>query len=241
MGVIINPYRYAAGGGDPSFSSVVLLSHFDGSDGSTTFTDVIGHTLTANGNAQLDTAQFKWGSASLLLDGTGDYVSVADSDEWTPAGDYTIEAWIRFNGSPSGVQAVISHYLNTGNQRAWLIRYDATTGNLQFQTFRNTGAGNSTPDTKEASWSPSADTWYHVAAVRSGTTDKLYADGNRLIESTATTGPINSTAVLAIGAINSSGFTQFFNGWIDDVRITKGVARYTGATYTIPTAAFPDS
>lgn len=198
--------------------------------------------MTANGNAQIDTAQSKFSGASLLLDGTGDYVTTPDSDDWTPAGsDYTIEAWIRFNGSPSGIQTIISHYLNTGNQRAWRLLYDATAGQLQFLTYRNTGAGNTTPDSKVAAWSPSADTWYHVAAVRSGTTDKLYADGNRLTEATAATGPINAAAELAIGAINSSGFTQFFNGWIDDVRITKGVARYTGATYTIPTSPFPNS
>ena len=76
-----------------------LLLHFDGTDGSTTFVDSSpsGKTVTAVGNAQIDTAQYKFGGASGLFDGNGDYLSVPDSDDWYfGTGDFTIDAWARF-------------------------------------------------------------------------------------------------------------------------------------------------
>jgi hypothetical protein len=76
MSCLINPYVFSV-----ADLSVVLLCHFDGSDASTTFTDEKGHALTAFGNAQLDTAQFKWGSASGLFDGSGDRVGAATSND----------------------------------------------------------------------------------------------------------------------------------------------------------------
>lgn len=76
-----------------------LLLHCDGTDGSTTFSDngVTGHTVTANGNAQIDTAQSKFGNASGLFDGTGDYLTIPDHADWNfGTGNFTIDAWIRF-------------------------------------------------------------------------------------------------------------------------------------------------
>jgi hypothetical protein len=85
---------------DPNFASVVLLVGFDGSDGSTTFTDESGaaHALTAVGNVQVDTAQSKFGGASGLFDGAGDAITAADSAAWHfGTGDFTVEAWVRFS------------------------------------------------------------------------------------------------------------------------------------------------
>ena len=60
----------------------VALLHMDGADTSTTFTDESGKTWTANGNAQIDTAQSVFGGASGLFDGTGDYLSASDHADW---------------------------------------------------------------------------------------------------------------------------------------------------------------
>jgi hypothetical protein len=68
---------------DPSFASVSALLHFDGSDGSTTFTDVTGTIWTANGNAQIDTAQSVFGGASGLFDGTGDFITTPDATKFS--------------------------------------------------------------------------------------------------------------------------------------------------------------
>jgi hypothetical protein len=221
---------------DPDFLSVVFLSHFDGSDGSTTFIDEIGHTVTANGNAQIDTAQSKFGGASGLFDGTGDYLSIPDSDDWLISADYTIEGWVRF-AALTGNHVFCSQYENTTNQRSWFFR--RTTGNLlTFQLHQSTGASNATASTVEGAWTPVIDTWYHMAVTRAVNTYRIFAAG-AVIASNSHGSPINSNQPLIFGAINSSGFTQFLNGWLDDWRITKGVARYTGA-FTPPTSPFPN-
>src|SRR5687768_4015081 len=80
---------------DPHFASVVLLCDFDGTDAATTAPDEspVGRALTFVGNAQIDTAQFKYGVSSLLLDGSGDYVTAPDSTDWRFAGEFTIESF----------------------------------------------------------------------------------------------------------------------------------------------------
>lgn len=228
-------YKPAGGSGDPNFSSVVLLSHFDGVDGSTTLVDEKGHTLTANGNAQLDTAQSKFGTASLLLDGTGDYVTSPDSADWTPTGDFTIEGWVRFAAITSS-HVFCSQYNSVGNQRGWYFRRTSSARlTFNFHPF-----GDGTVENCEGGWTTAINTWYHVAATRSGNVYRVFADGVQIASRTTSFGPFNSNSVLAFGAVDSSSFSQFFNGWLDDWRITNGVARYTGA-FTPPTAAFPNS
>ena len=83
---------------DDSYTKALL--HFDGADASTTITDESGKTWTPAGTAQIDTAQYKFGTASLLLDGNSDLVYLADSSNWdvtADATDYTIDFWIKFN------------------------------------------------------------------------------------------------------------------------------------------------
>ena len=224
---------------DPHFASVVFLSHFDGSDASTTVTDEKSHTVTCVGNAQLDTAQQKFGSASLLLDGTGDYITVPDSNEWTPGADFTIEGWVRF-AALTGNHVFCSHYENTTNMRSWFFR--RTTGDLlTFQIHPFSGGSNpNSPEIAQGAWAPVINTWYHVAVTRSGNAYRVFAAGSLIGSNTTPFGPTNSNQPLVFGAINSSGFTQFLNGWMDDWRITNGVARYTGA-FTPPVAPFPNS
>lgn len=83
----------------------VALLHMNGADASTTFTDESGKTWTANGNAQIDTAQSVFGGASGLFDGTGDFISSADSNDWqfdggSNSNEWTADFRIRFNGDP---------------------------------------------------------------------------------------------------------------------------------------------
>src|SRR3989338_1134677 len=95
----------AAGGGNSTNNSEThdsytkLVLHSNGTDGSTRFTDsATNKTTTAYGNAQIDTAQSKFCGASGLFDGTGDYLTLADSDDWSfGTGNWTIDCWSRFN------------------------------------------------------------------------------------------------------------------------------------------------
>jgi hypothetical protein len=210
--------------------------HFDGADASTTFTDQKGNAWAATGNAQLDTAQFKFGTASLLLDGTNDDITTPDADKWTLAGDdFTIECWVRLNAIGAQMDFV-SHYSSTSNQRGWIFGIDAS-DQLHF-IYSTTGASGTTIIAAGA-WGPSTGVWYHVAVTRNGADLKLFVNGTQ-VGSTHNIGVssiFNSTAACIIGQ-RADGAGDL-NGWIDEMRITRGVARYT-ANFTAPTAAFPD-
>jgi hypothetical protein len=220
----------------------VALLHFDGSDGSTTFTDVnaggSAHTWTASGNAQIDTAQSKFGGASLLLDGTGDYISTPDHADFDlGAGEFTIDMWVRFNALPTGLAGsgngafLAAQWINAS--RAWVTGVEFTGTNYRLFLLHN----NTTSSGSNVSLSTGV--WYHVAFVRDNTgTDTLrfFLDGVA-----AGTGSIdgvtiaNSTSSVVIGA--SPEAHSYLNGWIDEVRISKGVARWT-ATFTPPKRAY---
>lgn len=210
---------------DPFFANVVALLHFDGADGSTTFTDSspLAATFTAAGNAQIDTAQSKFGGSSLLCDNNGDYVQGPSSANYGfPSGtDFTVEAWVRLAGTP-----VYEYVLAGSGSSALAFLLDGSNLYLARQ-----GVG----DDIARPFVPSLNTWYHVAGSRSGTTYRLFVDGTQL-GATATTTVNYSTTAPRVGG--NTGVDSF-NGWVDDFRLTRGVARYT-ANFTPPTRAFPN-
>jgi len=194
-----------------------LLLHADGTDGSTTFTDsATGKTITAGGDAQIDTAQSKFGGASALFDGTGDYLSVADSDDWNfGTGNFTIDFWYKHNAVSATYPAIAEH----GN--GWVIinynmhqsQYGITFSGAGF--FLSTFAG--------AYYGG----WHHIAFTRNGTPGTSFLDGVKMDEDTSADATAASTSPLYIGRWETS-YTTTTNGWIDELRITKGIARWTG-------------
>lgn len=222
-------FPIAGGATDPNFANVELLLHMDGSNGSTTFTDNSsnGLTITANGNAQVSTAQAKF-DQSLLLDGTGDYLLITDGSSVTAPGtsDFTYELWFY---APDGDAQTNNGTLLTGSATgAPIIRYRST-GQL---SFGRVGTGYQLSTTI-----PSQGAWHHVAVCRDSTSTRLYLDGTEAEYGTIT----DSYAATTHIGIHGGGSLYPWDGYIDDVRITIGVARYTGASITVPTAAFPDS
>jgi hypothetical protein len=216
--------------GDPYFSSVVYLSGYEGADGSTTIVDeATAKIATAVGNAQIDTAQFKFGSSSLLLDGNGDYLSIADSPDWTLGlGQFTIEGWFRFAATPTNA-VLIARWTN-----GFAFWFEA--GNLYFRNAP-------TNDSTKYAWAPALNTWYHIACDRNASNVfRIYVDGVMQAKTASfPTNIIGSGIVMAVGSLRPGGFTTYdLNGWVDDVRITKGVARYASDSgYTVPTAPAP--
>lgn len=235
--------RSGTSSGDPYFASVTSLLHFDGADASTTFTDQIGITWSANDNAQIDTAQSKFGGASGLFDGTNDRITTSSvqSGHDFGSGDFTIEAQVRTTSTPgAGTYRVISSRDDTtaSSNRGWLFLLNGDdSGRLRFVTRVGTTAYAVAHTT-----TLSLNTWYHVAAVRDGGTLRLYVDGVQ-VASTSITGTVNDANVATrIGdGNNGGGSLGSWNGWIDEHRITKGVCRYpSGTTFTPQTAAFPN-
>ena len=199
----------------------VLMLHCNGTDASTTFTDdgVTGHTVTANGNAQIDTAQSVFGGASGLFDGTADYLTVPDSDNWDMgSGDFTLDLRIRFN-SIAAVQGIIQQ--STSGADGWTWRFVGGGSNLLILQINGVTIINK-------GWSPSTATWYHVALTRSGNSWRYFIDGTQLGTTvTDATGMPAIATGLKIGQLNDGGTTYDFNGWMDEIRISKGIARWT--------------
>jgi len=154
---------------DIHFQAVKLLLGGEGADTTTVFTDespVARGNATVGGNAQVDTAQFKFGAASLLLDGTGDYLSFADSADWhLGTVDFTIEFFVRFNSLPATNQVFIGQWGTLAGQLSTTF-YKSTTGNLEWAV--STTGSNVFVDIS-ATWGPVINTWYHVAIDYDGT------------------------------------------------------------------------
>ena len=209
-----------------------LLLHADGTDGSTTFTDSTGtHTVTAVGDAQIDTAQSKFGGASALFDGTGDYLSVPDSTDWSfGSGDFTLDAWIRVPNVTGG-KTIIAQW--TPVQRSWA--FQVSDDELRF--YHSTDGTSSGTAVASTSSPISINTWHHVAATRSGDTLRLFVDGV-VVGTQDLTGITfyDSTASLEVGSY-ATGVTDPFNGHIDEVRLSKGTAAWTTG-FTPPTSAY---
>lgn len=193
-----------------------LLLHFNGSDGATSTVDSSdsNHTVTFNGNAQLDTAQKKFGTASVYFDGTGDYLEMPVYDEMKMGtGDFTVDFWVRFNSLPTYSRLVTSTN-DKVNDSTLLIR---TAGSATQTFFGGTIAdGTTTLETGR---------WYHFAYVREGSTCTVYVDGR--VDVSVTNSNDLSNAIRWIGGYYSVGPREFSNGWMDNLRISKGIARWT--------------
>jgi hypothetical protein len=216
---------------DANFADVSLLLHMNGSAGSTTFTDVAGNIITPNGGAQLSTTQSKFGGASFR--GVSQYLTIADSTPLTMnTGDFTIEMWVWFDTS-AGAYILYNKAAGTGFYPTQL--WFDTNSHVAFRGFDD--AGPTLVYNILGSTAVTANTWHHVAAVRDGSTFRLFLDG--VSQGTATSGATlyTPTNPIAIGAYNN-GVSPLL-GYIDEVRVTKGVARYT-ANFTPPTAPFPN-
>jgi len=218
---------------DQYYGNVSLLLHGDGSDGSTTFTDNSPAPLTptVNGNAKISTSQSKFGGSSMCFDGTGDYLNYANQSAFALGpGDFTIEFYVYYN--VLNIQQDLVSF--TPSDGSGLYPDISTTSGNKFQYYAN-GASRITGTTTIAD-----KTWYHLAVCRSGTATKLFVNG---VQEGSTYSDSNSYTVgtnrPTIGG-GGWGQTTPLNGYIDDLRITKGTARYT-ANFTPETSAFPDS
>jgi hypothetical protein len=187
--------------------------------------------LETVGNAQISTAQSKWGGSSMAFDGTTDYLltNVASSDLYSfGSGDWTVEFWVRFNNT-TGDGCIFDTRNATDTLNVTILRSTTT---ILFQT------GGSTRIT---SGTITSNVWYHVAVARSGTSTKMFIDGTQAGSTyTDTTSYTAGANRPIIGAVSLSGFVGIssLNGYIQDLRVTKGYARYT-TNFTAPTAAFP--
>jgi len=219
--------EWNSGSGDIYYPSCSLLCHFDSinSDGRFIDNSINNFTITSSGGAGLSTSQYKFGGASAYFDGVGDYLTIPNNTAFNlSGGSYTIECWIYPYGNYTTYNCIIA---KRAASTAWQIYLDLTTGYLRFWNGTTDFNTNVTPTTN---------TWNHIAVVYNSPIINLYLNGINRLSSSTVNSDVNAT--IAIG--NVIGNSEYFYGYMDELRITKGVARYT-SNFTPSSIPFPNS
>lgn len=216
--------------GDTHFSKVTAMFNFDGSDTATTTTGLDSSnknlTLSYSSGDQLSNTQTKFGATSLYV---ADNVTISSSDGFNMGtGDFTIEAWYYFTSFSNS----FGHYdqwaggsTGAGNVQMW----NSTSAQGKIKWYYD-GASNFTSST-----TMSTGQWYHVAYVRESGTLKIYFNGTVDSTTQSYSSQFGKTGTVYLGDQHAGGGSapQYY---IDDLRVTKGLARYT-SSFTAPTTA----
>lgn len=192
-------------------------------------TERSGKTVTRYQNPVTDTAIKKFGTSSLILDGTEDYVGVASNNDFGfGTGDFTVEGFFYFD-TVTGVQSLfdfrsgadtdVGLYLNVdaGVPKVYINGATVLTGSITLTTS----------------------TWYHIALSRTGTTMKIFVNG--IEEATGTVSTDLATAKPFLIGTKWNAAAEFLDGNIDEVRITKGSGRYTSGFGAVTSAFVSDT
>ena len=219
--------------------TTLLLLHFDGTNNGQTFVDSSGYRrpVTVKGDAKTSTADSKFGGASGLFDGNGDFLTVPDSTDWNlGTGDFTIEFWMRSNNN---VQSARMHTFSFGNGSGTNIDFDyndkdAPLNGWGYWVYWNSGGANRvTTNTVYTD-----DKWHHFVLVRANHVFVTFVDGKEL-------GRVNYAAAVNLAGPNlgkvigayAGGTSYFYKGYLDELRILKGVAAWT-QNFTPPSQAY---
>jgi hypothetical protein len=231
--------------GDIYWNNVSLLMHMDGTNGSTTFTDVKGNTVTSIGTPVVSTSTVKYGIGSVRTGSATGALKVDKADHYNLSGDFTLEAWI----NPANLTAktiaptILSKWENiAGNFRSWALYLNAS-NKFVFEVSPD-GAGATSVVLLTGTSTITTNNWYHIAVSRSGNSWYLFINGAQEATTIYSITPFATTQPMTIGKqkVSTSGSgvlsSDSFEGYIDDVRITNH-ARYT-SNFTTPTEAYPN-
>lgn len=232
---VVEHYRAGKRASADAWKNTVFMCNFQGAAAATATPDEssFGRPITFSGNAQLDTAQAPPGCASsLLLDGTGDFVSVPDHPDFElTSNQFTLEAFVRM--SAGGRLQTIAGKRDTGGAEEHSFAVNAT-DNLVFTAFSGGSPLVSLVDPDAMA----VDTWYHVVAQRlAGNLWTLHRDGV-LVASDTVAGSASTNAqgwTIGRDPFNTS---RDWQGWIGPVRFTHGSPRYPASNFTPPAGPF---
>lgn len=224
-------------GVDSNFSDVSLLLPLDGADGATSVSDASNdaRSITVVGNAQIDTDQSKWGGSSLLLDGTGDYLTTAnDATLIDPSGNLSFQVWARPSSMASTMTLFSTRDESQSNEGFWFTIN--SNGALSLAGFSENGSSQVLNVIGTVS-QISANVWHYLQLIKTGTTWKGYVNGTENFSVTETGQAGQGSSLFSIGRMERAAGNLEFAGHLDDLRLTNGVAR----TPSVPTAAHPTS
>jgi hypothetical protein len=193
------------------------------------------NNLETVGNAQISTAQSKFGGSSMLFDGNGDYLSIPNTQLLNlTSGNFTIEAWVYYLGTNANGVIVDKDGVFNSTFPSYSLGLKINKLNM----FIGSGNGISYAQEFTAGADFLTNQWVHVAVVRSGSIITVYQNGTSVASGTQTGTMVDGGKATLVGYQSGQPQSLFWNGYIDDLRITRGVARYT-STFTPPTQAFP--
>jgi hypothetical protein len=211
----------------------------DGANGSTSFVDSSAGAVALTATAStLSTTQSKFGGSAGYFAGTGSYVKGTTNSNFTfGTGDFTVEFWVyplAYGGSVVGGQLF-------GTTNATQAGFSINLGESRDRFRIISNATGAWADNLVVSAGGGADlnTWNHYAVVRQGAKLTIYKNGTSVATTSAAAAWNFNGSVPVIGRFSDGGTARDFNGYLDDIRVTKGVARYT-ANFTAPTLAFPN-
>ena len=211
----------------------VLLLHFDGANGSTSFVDSsqTSKVVTAAGNAQISTADKVFGTGSLLLDGTGDWLTIPGHDDFSFGGsDFTVDFRVRSS------KTALSNTFICPNTAATAPGWWCISGNFVANgDIRVLENSNQRIAASSTSWNNNA--WHHVALTRTGNVMRLFLDGSPIGSTYTTSFSYGSTTGGLIIGSRADATTQTVQGNIDELRISN-ISRWS-ANFTPPTAPYP--
>lgn len=226
--------------GDLYYNYVVLLLHGNGANLSTTIIDneIISKTATVTTGANISTTQSKFGGSSIQLSSTTGsspltFVSVPD---WQfGAGAFTVECWVYVTSNVTSTQHIIGQWGSVSNY-SWHLAIG--NNNTVIMETSSTNAPVAGTTVTSANNTLNIGSWNHLAITRNGNVFNIWCNGISVGTYTDASALYNSALGLAI-SYGGSSLPQYFIGYLNDVRITKGVARYT-TTFTPPVSQFPN-
>jgi len=217
---------------DAAFSSVAALLHLDGANGSTALVDSgpASHRWTTTGTTAISTLQSRFGKASLVA-GSGAAQSTELNDVLFGSGDFTVEAWVYKTGVSSAATIAA---LWAPEQCSWWLGSNGS-NQLAFYTSTAGCSGNAFP----AMGTIPQNVWTHVAVSRAGAILLFFINGTQVGSAAISDALFASSGInVTVGA--QGNLVNQWPGYIDEVRLTKGVARYT-SSFGVPNAPFSDS
>jgi len=231
---------------DPQFDAVTLMLRGDGPNGSTAFIDSgsLAKTVIANGAATISTAQSKFGGSSIFFNGSSNtFLTVPGAPATTFwQSDWTVEFWALPNNpnlSPGSVFG--NRYSGYGGGHLYLSYSSGLLAGISFELYENGGIVGFGVGTGTAGFTAArapVGTFDHVAVTKVGKTYTFFLNGVMLAPITRSVQPNNAALPqFYIGAAHDSWYSYLFNGYIDDFRMTTGVARYS-SSFTLPTRTY---
>jgi len=219
----------------PQLGDSLLIQSISESNGSQSFADgsTPSKVVTANGNVQHSTALSKFDTSSILLDGTGDFLSLIDSPLFTVSGGWTFECFVRVATGTGGILTILGHGSDSPlAQNLHTIRIDTSLDHVQWFIADSVIRVSIT----STNFNITRDVFHHLRFVKNGDNFQIYVDGISEASVTTSFTPINHTGDFKIGRRSSVTTSQDFEGNLEEIRITPRAVN-TG-NFTPPASAF---